>query len=1042
MTGLRQISFDIINIFAQYSNYKNKDIHTILQKQLQLSTQTIELLILFLFFCSGFSGLIYESIWTHYLKLIFGHAAYAQSLVLSIFMGGLAIGAYIVSFQTPKIKKPLLTYAIIEAIIGLFALFFHDFFIFSNNILFNQLAPNIDSSFIFTFLKWSLGILLILPQSILLGTTFPLISNALLKLSPQLPGKKISLLYFNNSFGAAIGALASGFYLIQLYGLPGTMLTAGLINIFIALAVLLIIKYVPSNNTKQKSYQIINRDRFYYLMLAAAFFTGVASFFYEIAWIRMLTLVLGATTHAFELMISAFILGLALGSLWIKKRIDNFKSPVTVLAYVQLLMATFAFFTIISYDVLFDIMEFVFKGINRNKEGYNFYILINHALALVIMLPASIFAGMTLPLITHILLRRQSNKKIIGYVYALNTLGAIVGIVIAMNFLLPLIGTKGLVSLGGLVDICIGLSLLGYLFYKTPNSKLKLQFFLAGIISFAIFHGTYNSNSFDPLKTSAGVFRTGVAEFEDNTKILFHKDGKLSTVDIIQDESGYTIISNNGKPDAGIKLYDAIGGADEVTMILAGALPLSINPNIKNVANIGMGSGQTVQTLLSYPNITHVDTIEIEKSVIEALPFFERHSQLPRYDKRNHIIIDDAKTFFASSKTKYDLIISEPPNLWVSGVSSLFTTEFYSQIKKKLNHDGIFAQWIHLYEINIKTVASIFNALSNNFGGYRLYNTDDGNILIIATDKPISSPLTNTFLSSPKAQQLLQRIQINSIDAFHARYLGNKKLLEPLFKSFSTEIASDYYPSITYDAAKSLFLNDSATSLISLHNYPLPINKILSNLVPNKTYDTQNEKFFNKTTNINIAKSILNEFIHNKHFNNNYYTQQLRFSLKLLSIYLYSCSDKNIDYKVNSDIIIESVHKLAVTTTAYLGKEDLEKLWRLIGKAPCYKKITGEAKSWLTLHKAFAKQNFKEALKISERLFKTQKSINNFKLREYLFSGVLISAIKTNNAKFALTFWQQYSKTIFKFQKDVPMSLRLLHAHIKNALEHTEQDLK
>lgn len=947
-------------------------------------------------------------------------------------MGGLAIGAYLTSILTPKIKNPLFIYAVVEAIIGLFALFFHEIFIFTHDVLFNRLAPIIDSTFIFSCLKWSLGILLILPQSILLGTTFPLISSGLLKISPKLPGKKISLLYFNNSFGAAMGALASGFYLIQTYGLPGTILTAGIINIFIALAVILIIKKTPANTEKQIPTTSINKNKFYYLMLGSVFFTGVASFFYEIAWIRMLTLVLGSTTHAFELMISAFILGLALGSFWIKKRIDKFKSPVTVLAYIQLLMAFFAFFTILSYDALFDIMAFVFKSINRNNEGYNIYILINHLLALIIMLPASIFAGMTLPLITHILFQKQSNKKIIGYVYAANTLGSIVGIIIAMNFLLPLVGTKGLVSLGGLIDICIGLTLLGYIYYKKPYNKLKLQFLFACIVSFAVFQGVYNSKSFDPLKTSAGVFRTGVAKFSDDTKILFHKDGKLSTVDIIEGENGYTIISNNGKPDAGVKLYSTLGGEDEVTMILLGALPIAINPNIKYVANIGMGSGQTAQTLLSYPTIERVDTIEIEKSVIEALPFFQVFSQLPRYDKRSHIIIDDAKTFFSSSKFKYDLIISEPPNLWVSGVSSLFTNEFYSQIKRKLATDGIFTQWIHLYEINIKTISSIFNALSNNFQNYDLYNTDDGNILIIASNNMNTSHINNSFLSSKKASQLLQRIQISSTDALRARHIGNKELLDPLFKSFSTEVASDFFPSITYDAAKSLFLKDSATSLVSLHDYPLPINQLLMNSIQNKTLNTQREQYFKKTININIAKTIVNDFIYNKHFTKSLYNQQLRNSLKSLSQNLYSCSQKNIKYDVNNDIVIENAYQLASATTSFLGKEDLTKLWNTIENSPCYKKITGAAKSWLILHKALATQNFKGAFKTSIHLFESQQYLNNIELKEYLFSSVLISAVKTNKGEFALSFWKKYSRDVFKSQKDIPMSLRLLHAHIKN----------
>ena len=230
--------------------------------------------------CSGFSGLIYESIWTHYLKLMFGHAAYAQSLVLTIFMGGLAVGAYLASYLNPKISKPLLTYAVIEAAIGIFALFFHETFVYIQDILFNHIAPNINSSLIFTSLKWSLGIFLILPQSILLGTTFPLISKGLLSLSPQQAGKKISLLYFNNSFGAALGAIVSGFYLVQHFGLPGTIFTAGLINIAIAICIIVLLKIIPDTvHQGIKAQPPIHINRLYFLMLGAAFFTGLASFF-------------------------------------------------------------------------------------------------------------------------------------------------------------------------------------------------------------------------------------------------------------------------------------------------------------------------------------------------------------------------------------------------------------------------------------------------------------------------------------------------------------------------------------------------------------------------------------------------------------------------------------------------------------------------------------------------------------------------------------------------------------------------------------------
>lgn len=950
-------------------------------------------------------------------------------------MGGLAIGAYLASLASTKIRNPLLVYAVVEAIIGLFALFFHELFIFGNDILFNHLAVNVDSTILFTSLKWLFGIFLILPQSILLGTTFPLISSGLLKLSPLSPGKKISLLYFNNSFGAAIGALASGFIFIQTFGLPGTIITAGIINITIALVVFLIIKQISTTYIHESnSTKIIQREKFYYLMLGVAFFTGVASFFYEIAWIRMLTLVLGATTHAFELMISAFILGLAIGSFWIKKRIDHFTSPITVLAYVQILMASFAFLTLIFYGSLFDLMEFILSSLKRSEQGYTIFILTNHVLALLIMLPATIFAGMTLPLVTHILFNKHKSDKVIGHVYAVNTLGAIIGVVIAMNILLPMTGTKGLVSLGGLIDFIIGISLFGYLYYKDTSLKLKIQFIMACIFSIGVFQFSYQTSSFSPLKTSSGVFRTGIAQLSDKTKLLFHKDGKLSTVDVIESENGHTTISNNGKPDASVNIYGSTGSVDEVTMILAGTLPLAIKPNIQRAANIGMGSGQTIQALLSNKKIQHVDTIEIEKGVIEALPFFKVHSQLPRYDKRSNIIIDDAKTFFSSSKFKYDLIISEPPNLWVSGVSSLFTTEFYSQVKKKLTADGIFAQWIHLYEINIKSVSSIFKALSANFNNYVLYNTDEGNIIIIASDNYKLDNIDDSFLLNDKTKQLLQRIQINSIDGIKAHYIGDKTLLDPLFNSFSSPIASDYYPRLSYDAAKSLFLRDSASNLTSLHHHPIPIHQLIMGATQSKTLNVSAELFFQKPAKINSAKEILKQFARDDllhKFKIHRGNQQLRHSLKRLHDQLFYCRKAGNNISIDDDIIIDSSFDLAAATAPYLGNDDLIKLWKKIEDAPCYKNITGTAKNWLTLHQALAKKSFRKALQLSSGLFKAPSKIRRRELKEYLFSGLLISAYKTNNITLAEEIWNKYSKTLFATPQDVPMSLRLLYAHIK-----------
>ena len=190
-----------------------------------------------LFTLSGFAGLIYESIWSHYLKLFLGHAAYAQTLVLAIFMGGMALGSWLCSHYSARWRNLLAGYAIAEAVIGLCALVFHRVYVEATGFAYDSVMPALGSPFAANAFKWALSTLLILPQSVLLGMTFPLMSAGLIRGYPDRSGGTIAMLYFTNSLGAAVGVLASGFVLIGLVGLPGTILTAGLLNILLAAVV-------------------------------------------------------------------------------------------------------------------------------------------------------------------------------------------------------------------------------------------------------------------------------------------------------------------------------------------------------------------------------------------------------------------------------------------------------------------------------------------------------------------------------------------------------------------------------------------------------------------------------------------------------------------------------------------------------------------------------------------------------------------------------------------------------------------------------------
>src|SRR5260221_1804362 len=276
-----------------------------------------------LFAASGFAALIYESIWTTYLKLFLGHAAYAQSLVLVVFMGGMAAGAAWCGKRSVRMANPLMAYAAVEALVGLAALVFHAVFVALTDFSYDSMLPTLGNEWLALGAKLGLSCLLILPQSVLLGATFPLMSASLVRAAPRVAGESLAMLYFTNSLGAAAGVLTSGFVLVAAFGLPGTLRVAGAMNLAIALVVALIAR--PLDDRPMPAQPAAQRG--VPLLLAVAFFTGLAPFVYEVSWIRMLSLVLGASTHSFELMLATFILGLALGGLAVGRQAATARAP-------------------------------------------------------------------------------------------------------------------------------------------------------------------------------------------------------------------------------------------------------------------------------------------------------------------------------------------------------------------------------------------------------------------------------------------------------------------------------------------------------------------------------------------------------------------------------------------------------------------------------------------------------------------------------------------------------------------------------------------
>ncbi len=754
-----------------------------------------------LFFASGFAGLIYESIWSHYLKLFLGHAAYAQTLVLAIFMGGMALGAALVGRWLRPMDNPLRAYALTELMIGLLALSFHWVFVGSTEWVYGLAQSGTLGVSGFVVAKWSLAIALILPASTLLGATFPLFAAGLSRQSTGNEGYTLATLYFVNSLGGAVGVLVSGFLAIPAFGLPGTIGLAGVCNIAIALAAWLASKPMSGAAARKDVAPAFVVDKITALLLTVAFLTGASSFVYEIGWIRMLSLVLGGATHAFELMLSAFILGLALGGLWVRRRIDSHANPGALLGKVQVAMGLCALATLPLYALSFEFIGWLVTNTPKTEGGYLLLNLGRYGVSAAVMMPAAFCAGMTLPIATRLLFaHRRHGERAIGAIYSANTLGAIAGVAFAVHIGLPMLGLKFVVALGAAVDVLLGLWLLGV--FARPQVRRYAGMALAG----ALIGGVLIRVGFDPQQLASGVYRYGQSRAVNT--VLAMEDGKTATISVDRDALGALVIRTNGKPDAsayvnGTKSYRL----DEVTMAMLSVLPLAIHPAPARIANIGFGSGITSHTLLTDPRVKAVDTIEIEPRMAELARFFLPLNYLAYEDPRSAIRFDDAKSYFAAQRQVYEVIISEPSNPWVSGVASLFSVEFYRHARRYMADDGLFVQWIQVYETHPDRVVSVLKALDAVFSDYLVFGSDDGDLILVATKKgSVSLPADGMGRLAPATRGLLERLEVRSSTDLSNRVIGNRALLSPWLKNNVVPTNSDFDPYLDNHADRDRFI--------------------------------------------------------------------------------------------------------------------------------------------------------------------------------------------------------------------------------------------
>jgi spermidine synthase len=963
-----------------------------------------------LFTASGFAGLIYESVWTQYLKLFLGHAAYAQSLVLAVFMGGMAAGAAYCGRWSARLANPLAVYALVEALIGLAALVFHPVFVGVTDWSYEYLLPRLGDEWLALGAKLAVSCLLILPQSVLLGMTFPLMSAGLVRAQRAAAGESVAMLYFTNSLGAAAGVLASGFVLIAWVGLPGTLRTAGFLNLLLAIIVWLLAR--PAHHRPIRPARDADTGALP-LLLGVAFFTGLASFVYEISWIRMLSLVLGASTHSFELMLATFIFGLALGGLAVRRRVDATPEPARLLAWVQLAMGLAAAATLPVYDFTFSLMEALLKGLARTDTGYVLFNVSGGAIAALVMLPATFCAGMTLPLITGALLRRGAGEGAIGQVYAANTLGAIAGVLLAVHAGLPIVGLKGTLLAGALIDVALGLMLLRFL-------DSKKSFAYASVACGAVLLALALGVQLDVHKMTAGVFRHGEVGSSSDATILFSKDGKTATVHLVKYPEA-TSLRTNGKSDGSINMdHDGERGTDEITMVLTAALPLALKPEAKSAAVIGIGTGLTTHTLLQSLDIERVETVEIESAMAEASRGFMPRNSGTFADPRGAILIDDAKSYFSTRNRSYDLIVSEPSNPWVSGVSSLFTREFYRRIRKHLNPGGLLVQWIQLYEMDASLVATVIGALGEEFAHYAIFAPSDTDLLIMASEAPVPLPAQARVFEHPGVAKELWTVHMLTAGDLDARYLGSRATLAPLFASYGMPANSDYAPVLDRSAARHRFMEKSAAEVVALLNAELPLLELLE---PARSTRAINPLFkgayaFERVENTRLAWYARDFLLRPRPPVPEGVPRELQKDLELVKVRLVECREPR-----ELDIWLHSAIRVAKALNPYLAPDDVGAVWARIMGSPCYAGLADFQRRWLALFHAVGARNAARMAELASSLLTQQELL--LEAREYLLLAALAGYVASGDKPKALALWSSHSAPV----RVARPAFRLLRCH-------------
>jgi len=675
------------------------------------------------FILSGFAALLYQTAWMRQFSLVFGTSELAVAAVLSAYMGGLALGASIAAKYVHRINRPVLFYGLLEAGIAISALAVPLLLKLASLLYISVLgsqpdpvdASGLGQSFFYLIVAF---IVLAIPTAFM-GATLPLLTKYAVKSKQQI-GTRVGLLYASNTVGAIGGTLVAGFLLLPLLGLNGTVWVGVAINLLVFVIAAFIAKSIGKLENEESGTQLSNQTiavsdgpKWRRWILPIMLISGAISFVYEVLWTRLLGHVLGGSITAFSTMLAGFLSGIAIGSAIASRFANSKKQAIWMFIIAQCGIALTSMF------IYHQLPSLIPKG-TAGLSG-------NVLLAIMVLLPATIFIGATFPLAVRILaVDKNDASSSSARIFSWNTMGAIVGATVAAFFLIPFLKYEGAIKLAVITNLLLALAAALLLQKRTSPS----QSYLGAAISLVLLIGV--TFIYFPTMPEA-VLRSSAVYALDTGTISYYEVGRSATVVIIEDESNLNL-RTNGLPEATTIQKGSPPYAHNQRMLAT--MPVLARPNTKSMLIVGLGAGVALEGVPK--SVDTVDVIELEPQVLKANQTIGSEREIdPLVDPRMNIIINDARSALTLTDKKYDSIVSQPSHPWTAGASHLYTSEFMSLAKDHLNPGGVYLQWMNSQFVDEYLLRSLAATMLDVYPFVRVYQWNPEVLFFLGSDESL-----------------------------------------------------------------------------------------------------------------------------------------------------------------------------------------------------------------------------------------------------------------------------------------------------------------